>query len=571
MSWSSCVALVGLVALLLPPPVDRVEGWARARSPHFEVLSDAGAAPAGAAARRLEALRDVLLQLFPPREELQRPITLLVIESPARFSTLLPRSRSGGTEPGGFFQSGTERDYAVLHLSPDGLRPFEAGEHEYAHLVLNTSLPAQPVWVAEGLADLLSDAVLDRDEARLGAARPAYEALLRDRSRPALERLLVVGYDSPEYRGEGDAEILYACSWALVRWVVHRRGLDGLRSFLEAIAAGTEPVDAFVECLGRLAEAEATLLDVPPGPLLRVPLSPSRSPAVEVDVPSTADVDQRLGDVLFHGGHSKAAERHFERALLADPGHAATRSSLAGLLVRQGKWSEARRQVEALLAARPEDPVALLRLVRLRLGEATDEGVPLTPVEESRLVAALETALAGAPQLHQAALLLAHLRPEPLEERISFLQPLFDQRPERTEVAQVLSQLHLKNGDLDSARRVLERARDATHDPTNRYLADRQLARLETFSVATAEVRGDLVHVDCRPDGSLRFTVVADPRTVKLEAESTRSFLVHGEEEEQAELLCGPQDRSVAVRYTPGASANPDLDGVVLWLSFDED
>ena len=168
------------------------------------------------------------------------------------------------------------------------------------------------------------------------------------------------------------------------------------------------------------------------------------------------------------------------------------------------------------------------------------------------------------------ALLLTHLRPEPVEGRISLLETLLDQRPDRSEIGQMLSGLHLSRGDLAAARRVLERTRDAARDSTGRYLANHQLARLEGFGVVTAEVRGDLTFVACRPDGSLRFTVVADPRTVRLAAESTRSFLVHGEDGPQAELLCGAQDRAVVVRYDPGGSSDPEVTGTLLWLAFDE-
>jgi tetratricopeptide (TPR) repeat protein len=544
--------------------------WVRVRSPHFEVLSDAGPAPAREAALRLERLRVVLLQLFPASEGVRRPITLLVLESRARFTSLAPGGSDGRRALAGFFQGGRERDYAVLHLSPDSVRPFEPAEHEFAHLILNGSLPAQPVWVAEGLADLLSDAILDDREARLGSGRPEYAALLRGPPRPPLDRLLALGYDSPEYRGHGETSRLYARSWALVRWVVHRRGLPGLRVFLEALAEGQGPTAAFQEHLGSLVEAEATLLDVPPGPLLRVPLAGPLRPRLVEDVPAEADVEQRLGDLLLHGGHTTRARRHFARALEVDPTHLPTRTSLAALLVRRGEWDAARRHLEVALETRPDDPLALLAEARLRLGKARDEGVPLDPEAEEGIVARLEAALDRSPQLYDAALLLAALRPEPVEERIAILGPLFDRQPERTEVGQVLSRLHMKGGDLAAARRVLERARDAARDPTLRYLAEHQLARLEGFGVLTAEVRGDLVFLACRPDGSLRFTISADPRTVRLEAETTRSFLVHGEHQGEAELLCGEQDRRVVVRYQPGASTDPEADGVLVWLAFDE-
>jgi tetratricopeptide (TPR) repeat protein len=560
-----------LAATVLGSPATAGDTWVRVRSPHFEVLSDAGEAPAREAARRFERLRVVLLRLFPVREDVARPITFLLIESGARFSSLIPRERSRGEALGGFFQGGDERDYAVLHLSPLQARPFEAAEHELAHLILNSSLPAQPLWVAEGLADLVSDAVLEGDEARLGAARPEYEEALRSAPGLALERLLVVRYDSPEYRGIGDAGLLYAGAWALVRWVVHGHGLDGLRAWLETAAGNPDPEAAFGDVFGSLAAAGTTLLDVPAAPLLRVSLAGVPDSSLESSVPTAADVEQRLGDLLLHGGHTRAARRHLEAALEADPGHVASRTSLGDFFIRQGDWQAGREQLEAALEAEPGNPAALLRLARLEVSQALLEGVELSDEAEERVVAALERALARAPELTDAALLLAGLRPQPYAQSIARLEPLFEQQPDRTEIARAIHGLYLKLGDVPAARRVLEQAREAARDPADRYLAEHLLERLDGFKTSTAEARGDLVHLKCRPDGSLLFTISADPQNLKLEAASTESFFVYGADGlgARAQLVCGEQDRPVRVRYEPGGVGELGRSGRLLWLTFE--
>lgn len=569
MNRSICLALL-VGTSLGAPKVAAEDTWVRVRSPHFEVLSDAGEAPAREAARRLERVRTVLLELFPDPDDARRPITVLVVQDPNRFALLVPRERRHSEDLAGFFQGGGERDYAVLHLSPERLRPFEAIEHEYAHLVLNRSLEAQPLWVSEGLAEVLSGAVLSDGEARLGAARPEYEPLLRESSLPLAE-LLDVGYDSPEYLGEVESGALYARSWGLVRWVIHRQGLEALRAFLGDVAGGEEPRSAFARRIGDLADAEASLSDVPAGPLLRVTVERAPEPALCKDVPPPADVEHRLGDLLLHGGHSRSARRHFEAALRADPGHLPSRASLGGLFVSQGQWDAARRELESVLEADPENPAALLRHARLHVSEALQRGVRLDPRVEAQAVADLETALAHSPQLYEAALLLASLSTEPRANLIELLEPLFDQQPDRTDIARTLSRLYMQGGNLAAARRVLRRGHDAARDPAFRYLCAHLLARLEGFSAATVEVRGDLIYLDCRPDGSLLFTVAADPATVKLEASSTRSFFVHGtgEAEPELEFVCGYQDRPIVVRFHPAGSTDPAVNGTVLWLALD--
>lgn len=569
MVLSTPLALAGAALIAASSAPDAP--WTRARSAHFEVLSDAGAAPAREAARRLERLRTVLLELFPNPDDTRRDITVLVVEDTHRFRELVPRERRNAARLAGFFLGGSERDYAVLRLSSEVLRPFEPIEHEYAHLILNGSLPSQPVWLAEGLAELLSGGLLDGTEARLGAVRPEHESLLRQDGAPRLRELLMVGYDSPTYLGHGDGGALYAGSWALVRWVVHRRGLQALSAYAATVAQGADPGRAFATSIADPREAQATLLDVPPGPVLRVPQHGTAHGPVSVDAPSRADVEHRLGDVLLQGGHSREARVHFRRALEVDPAHLPSRTSLGGLLADEGQWEAARQELEAVLERDPENPAARLRLARLHVAEALQRGVPLSPAVEARVVTDLEAALDAAPELYEAALLLASLRAEPEEDLVRRLEPLFEQQPERTIVAQTLSQLYLQRGDVESARRILERGRDAARDDAARYLCAHLLARLEGFSAATVEVRGDLVYLDCRDDGSLRFSISADPRSVKLEAASTRSFVVHGtaDPDRQVEFLCGHQDRPITVRYDPAGARGTEVNGRVLWLALD--
>jgi thioredoxin-like negative regulator of GroEL len=572
MRLSAPLALrTALAAAVVAVPAAANDEWVRIRSPHFEVLTDAGEAPAREAARRLERLRDVFLDLFPARETTERPITLLILENRGRFSSLVPRARQG-REVAGFFQGGRERDYAVLHLSPRRARPFAAAEHEYAHLVLNRSLRAQPVWVAEGLAEVLSDAVFEGGEAKLGATVAEHEAVVERGPGLPLGQLLRIRYDSPEYLGGRESEMVYAQSWALARWVIHRHDVAGLRSFLDTLGEGRDPSRAFVEVFGDLARAEATLREVPAGPLFRVTLESRPDAPLAMDRPTRADVEQRLGDLVAQGGDSKAARAHLERALKADPEHVAARCTLGDLLMRQGQWDAARRELERALEIEPGDPVVMLRLTRLRRSEALSRGAALAPEVEDQMIADLERVVAAAPQLYEAAVLLAELRPEPYAHRIALLEPLFDQQPERTAIAQVLSSLHVKRRDLAAARDVLERGRAAARDPSYRHLCEHLLARLEGFEAQTAEVEGLLVHLGCRPDGSLSFTIVADPASVELEAPSTQSFFVHTAEgtAHEHELLCGAQEVPVVARYRPSGGSGTGVDGELLWIALGE-
>ena len=361
------------------------DAWVRVRSPHFEVLSDAGEAPAREAARRLERLRVVLRRLFPAGEDVARPITVLLIEDQARFSSLIPRERAAGTtRSAASSRAGDERDYAVLHLSPLQARPFEA--------VGARVRPPRPEQLPAGAAGVggrgtggprLSDAVLEGDEARLGAARPDYEDALRARSRPGRsERSSPSRYDSPEYRGHGDGELLYARAWALVRWVVHRHGLDG---------APLVPRDHRRRRRSRRPRS-STASAASPAPRPRSSTSRRRrsSESPWATSPDPRPRDGRPDDRRRRAAPRRpapprratpaAARRRFERGPRGRPGPRRRPDE-----PRAASWSgreSGRRAASSWrrsLAADPDDPAALLRLARLEVGQALHGGSRARP------------------------------------------------------------------------------------------------------------------------------------------------------------------------------------------------
>ncbi len=241
------------------------------RSPHFEVASDAGPVVAEDAARRLERLRDVLDRLLPSPQNADGPtIRVLLLRDPAGFAALVPADRGRADDVAGFFLTGTDGPILVVSLSAgSGDSPaerFRTLDHEYAHIHLNVSLPAQPVWVAEGLTEALSGGELGGSEARLAAAPGPPRAA--GRQPLALRELLAVDWSSPTYRGRTSTGAFYAESLDLVRWIVFRHGLAGLRLFLDDVANGEDAGDAFAARFGLPESVEAQLADAPAGPLL---------------------------------------------------------------------------------------------------------------------------------------------------------------------------------------------------------------------------------------------------------------------------------------------------------------
>jgi hypothetical protein len=150
--------------------------------------------------------------------------------------------------------------------------------------------------------------------------------------------------------------------------------------------------------------------------------------------------------------------------------------------------------------------------------------------------------------------------------------------------------------DPQAAEAVLVRARDGARNETHRFLAEHMLRRLGEATAGTAETRGRLLALDCRPGGALDFVVEAVPgvvsgglelvmrgrtsapvsaasRPLRLRASSPSSVLLQdgAGEQLQRELVCGPQQGAVRVRYRPltdPPTEGPHVDGVLLTMRF---
>ena len=569
-----------LLCILALAPSARGEDWVRVRSAHFEVLSDAAPERARGVAVALERFRRVMAAVLgrgPGRVD--PPTVVVAFRDQDSFAPFRPVYRGRSQEVEGYFQAGSDRDYIAVSLGSD---PRDAGEtlfHEYAHVLLNRTLSAQPLWLAEGLAEVFSRWSAGDGEALVG--RPAADHLRRlQREKPLpISRLVQLDYTSPLYNEGDERGIFYAQSWALAHWALLGRGATGpadLESFLSAIAAGVEPARAFASAFGASVETAETLLAA----YVAAPLPVGRFPVVDVDAditvesaaPPRAEVEFRLGDLLLHGGRLPEAQRHLERAIESDPRFGPAHSALAHAAVRRGRWDEARREVGLALAADPTDAVALFHYAELLVRETSARGEVLSPEREAEAVAALERALTLDPQLADACELLARLRPQPYDVRIAQVSAALARDPSRADLGLTLASLYARKNDFAAARATLRRTGALARDDVNRFLSQHLLARLETFTAGTAEVKGTLLALDCRPHGVLRFVVAGGGGPLRLEAPSATGVFLYGRDGGQLErtFTCGAQGEPVTARYRPIPARAPDgADGTLMSLTFE--
>lgn len=578
-------------------------GWVVVSTPDGELVTDAEPEVARQAAERLQRFAQVLRAAAPVPPLDTRRAVILAFAGAGAFETVRPRQGARAFEVDGFVQGGPVRTLAVVNLSADRPDPMGTLDHEYVHLALNGALPAQPPWLAEGLAEVLSDWHEDEAGAAVGSLRPEHVRVLLSRPLVPMDRLLAAGYTSPEFTDRETRAVFYAQSWALVRLLLEggdaaarRRVLD----FLADLGKGAAAPIAFHNAFGfGVDEARGRVLRSLAGkgpdalPAIRLPRPPAPSGLDHPTAVAPGRVKSLLGELLLRQDRDAEARKRLEEALGEDPGLASAHESLAHLALKRARWQDARQHLEAAFRSRPDDPAALHRMAELLVREAGARGEVPSGESEQTAVGLLERAVALAPHYADAADLLAHLRPEPRGERIRMLERALAHNPGRVELAFTLAGLHLGAQDPQAAGAVLVRARDGARNDTHRFLAEHLLRRLGEATAGTMEASGRLLALECQPGGALDFVVEAAPgmiaggldlvlhgrpsrrpsalRRLRLRAATPSSVLLQDGAGEilQRELVCGPQQGAVRARYRPLTdSAPPAADGALLTLRF---
>ncbi len=357
--------LLGLALAVLPAPLaqagtPRLEGpWCLVEGEHVELLSGIGETRSLEVARRLDGFHRALLVLLPG----------LVSEGAAPRRFVLFEERDLFMHYAALLGAPHESDGLFLGRASNGLGLIWAGEledplpllqHEYVHAILAESAPTLPLWLNEGLAELLTTAWTDGYRAEVGAPVAGYPRLLRKNPPQPLEALLVVEPRSPGYLETARKSRFHADSWIVTHYLLLGRPALAKRipPYLRALEEGTPPAEAFERGFALSPEALraelARYARAPKLPLLQIELPPETASRIE---PAATRLD--TVDTLI-----QLAER---LAAVDDGGRGAVRAAL----------TEARRRLERQARSR-----------KARLREAAQPRIEALVLTEQRLLAA---------------------------------------------------------------------------------------------------------------------------------------------------------------------------------------
>ncbi len=384
--------------------------WRQVRVPGLVVMSDAGSSDTESLATHVLALRSVFSSLWPTAEPEARPVIVIALRATSGLRQLLPDlwATPRHSRPAGVFIRGLDRDYLALGLHGTQPRWFDILDHEYGHLLVDRHLERLPVWLDEGLAELVARGGAT-PEAQ--ADRAAYLNLLLERPVLPLAELLSADRSSTHYSDPSLVGRFYAQAWALTHYLLVADGgarADRLTAFIALLRRGMPDMQAAVTAFGPLEVLQTRFVRyLQSGQLDTVlrPLLPRLATASMKAMPlEPSEGLLLLGDFFQHGGQPELSETTLTQARALGASASATERRSLGLL-RQQQFAAAEAMADEALKS--DGNLAVARYVRAVATMAQSASLP--PDRANRAEADLRAAIQITPGLARAHAVLGGL------------------------------------------------------------------------------------------------------------------------------------------------------------------
>jgi hypothetical protein len=304
------------------PPAAASE-WLELEHPSFTVMSQLDEARTRAWAVEFEQFIDALHELYDAEQTDLPPLTIVLFREPRDFAPYRLRTDSGQAVISGFF--GHAGDWSVIGLpgGGDDSNTRQTIYHEAVHWFSTAGDTSQPLWLAEGLAEVLSTFKVADGKGRWGDVIEDNVSYLTSSGLLPMEDFLHASQDAAlhgEYRDK-----YYPQAWAFVHYLLF--GQDGadartLAAFLSALdetgvdrtvgralaksyRALTRDLHRYLE-RGRYGYAEIELRD--------------RGAAIAVELASETSIEFALGRLAMAGDNLALARTHANRVIALSPG-----------------------------------------------------------------------------------------------------------------------------------------------------------------------------------------------------------------------------------------------------------
>ena len=456
--------------------------WFRVETANFEVVGDAPEAEIKGIAERLERFRDAMSKVIAVRPNAVRT-RVVVFKDDASFRPFKPKKADGAPDDlvAGLFQPGEDVNYIAI---PAGGADLSTIYHEYTHDVMNASFGRTeiPAWLNEGLAEYFQTfRIVDDRTAEVGALpRTHLNLLSRGPLVPWNQFFAVDGFTLHEQVGDS-RPLFYAQAFALIRHLIEAAPIGGVLDpkELQQRAKGIDraKLEAEIRAMAGSASAPRSIAIVGTAsqPIATAPITDARA-------------NTYLGDLLYHLKEYPAAERYLRLALAAEPKMPAANATLGMVKLRQRKFAESKRLLEAAVAGDAENFLVHFYNAYLLTREHMNPaglvaGFP--PETAKRIRESLRRAIRLNDRFAESYRLLAFtalVTNEDLEEALAGVRKAEVLKPGDAEVALMAPQILLRQENAEEAWKAADRIARSTSDPRARKEAESLMAAANQLS-----------------------------------------------------------------------------------------
>ena len=395
---------------------DKGSGWLEVRSPHFTVITDAGAGRGQHVAGQFERLRWVFQSTLPHADlDPANPIVVIAVKDRKDMEALEPEAylAKGQVSLGGLFSRSTDRNYILVRLDVEGEHPWSFVYHEYTHMVEGNVAEWMPLWLNEGLAQFFENTEVQDKQVLLGQPSVNSLRLLQQNRLIPLPVLFKVDASSPYYHEEEKGDLFYAESWAMTHYLEvadARDHTNRIGRYLTLVSQGTDAATAAGQAFGDLKQLQGALDDYArAGRYTYFQKSTANLPLNEASFTvtplSVADADAIRADFLAYMSRPDDARALADAALKADPNGAKAHEAMGRIEYAAGHHEEAKKWYGEAVALDPQSYAAQYYAGALAvMAGASDEDA------EKHLRAAIQLNPRFAPAYDALAALLADQR-----------------------------------------------------------------------------------------------------------------------------------------------------------------
>ncbi|MFP5227741.1 MAG: tetratricopeptide repeat protein [Acidobacteriota bacterium] len=470
-------------------------GWLRIQSPHFTVVTNAGAGRGRHVAGQFERMRWVFASSLPGAANLDpaNPIVVIAVKDRKDMEALEPAAylAKGQVTLGGLFSRSTEENTILVQVDGEGEHPYSAVYHEYTHLMEGNAAEWTPLWLNEGLAEFFENTELRDKEVLLGEPSWNQLQMLQQNRLIPLPVLFRVDATSPYYHEEQKGGLFYAESWALTHYLEvadFRDHQNRIGKYLALTGRGIDAVAAAEQAFGDLEQLQAALeAYTRAGRYTWFQKSTAELRLNEetftVTPLSVAEADAIRADFLATMQRPQDARAMAQAALQADPNSAQAHAAMGRIEFVAGHHEEARKWYAQAAALDPGDYVAqyFTGALALAAGESDAEA-------EGHLRAAIRDNPRFAPAYDALATLLAD-RPGKLDQAHMMDLQAIALDPGNLHYRLNTAHILMAQEQFAAAAQVLGAAKTLARDPLEADVVERMLGQVEERRAQAEKMR----------------------------------------------------------------------------------